>query len=79
MNNEDALPFLSGAGGYWQVIDEVRDLSVIQQQDRLSCGPACAEMLLRSKGITNVSQARIALETGVPVSVPAKGDRPIPT
>ena len=52
MNNEDALPLLSGAGGYWQVIDEVASWRVIQQQDRLSCGPACAEMLLKEKGIT---------------------------
>ena len=67
----EARPLLSGAGGYWQVIDEVASTMVIQQQARLSCGPACAEMLLRSQGITNVSQAVIGRLTGVPVNVPA--------
>ena len=67
----EARPLLSGAGGYWQVIDEVASTMVIQQQDSLSCGPACAEMLLQSQGIINVSQAEIARLTGVPVNVPA--------
>ena len=71
MKEEEARPLLSGAGGYWQVIDEVASKSVIQQQDRLSCGPACAEMVLIDFGITNVSQAVIARLTGVPVNVPA--------
>ena len=71
MKSENGSPLLSGAGGYWQVIDEVASTMVIQQQDRLSCGPACAEMLLRSQGITNVSQAVIGKLTGVPVNVPA--------
>lgn len=71
MKSENGSPLLSGAGGYWQVIDEVASTMVIQQQDRLSCGPACAEMLLRDFGITNVSQAVIARLTGVPVNVPA--------
>lgn len=71
MKSEDGHPLLSGAGGYWQVIDEVASQSVIQQQDRLSCGPACAEMLLRDSGITNITQAVIALQAGVPVNVTA--------
>ncbi len=71
MNNEDESLFLSGAGGYWQIIDEVTDVSVIQQQDAVSCGPACAEMLLRDFGISNVSQEVIAQLTGVPVNVQA--------
>lgn len=58
---------LSGAGGYWPVIDEVASLNVVPQQDRLSCGPACAEMVLKELGIDNVTQALIALETGTPV------------
>jgi ABC-type bacteriocin/lantibiotic exporter with double-glycine peptidase domain len=71
VNSEDDIPFLSGAGGYWQVIDEVTDSWVIQQQDPVSCGPACAEMLLRDFGINNVSQGFIAQLTGVPVNVQA--------
>ena len=38
----EARPLLSGAGGYWQVIDEVASTMVIQQQDSLSYNPACA-------------------------------------
>ncbi|MGK7901393.1 MAG: papain-like cysteine protease family protein [Hormoscilla sp.] len=56
---------LSGAGGNWPVIDEVVDPEVVPQQNDLSCGPACAEMLLRDRSI-NISQAVIASETGVP-------------
>jgi predicted double-glycine peptidase len=41
---------LSGAGGNWRVIDEIVDANVVQQQDNLSCGPACGEMLLRNRG-----------------------------
>jgi filamentous hemagglutinin len=60
---------LCGAGGNWQVIDEVYDLTVIQQQDCLSCGPACAEMLLKALAINDLTQEKIALQTGTPVSV----------
>ncbi|MGK7877137.1 MAG: papain-like cysteine protease family protein [Xenococcaceae cyanobacterium] len=51
-------------------MDEVDDPTVIQQKDRLSCGPACAEMLLRGCGVNDISQELIASETGTPVSVP---------
>ena len=57
---------LSGAGGNWRVIDEVIDLKVVKQQDDLSCGPACAEMLLTDRKI-NINQDIIASQTGVPV------------
>ncbi|MGL5059599.1 MAG: papain-like cysteine protease family protein [Microcoleus sp.] len=60
---------LSGAGGNWQVIDEIPDRTVVQQQDRLSCGPACGEMLLNDRGICGANQSLIATETGVPVSI----------
>ncbi|NJK77471.1 MAG: hypothetical protein HC942_30580 [Microcoleus sp. SU_5_6] len=60
---------LSGAGGNWQVIDEIPDRAVVQQQNRLSCGPACGEMLLSDRGIYNTNQSLIATETGVPVNV----------
>lgn len=60
---------LSGAGGNWQVIDEIADRDVIQQQDKLSCGPACGEMLLRDRGIYGANQSLIAAETGVPVNI----------
>lgn len=41
-----------------------------EQQNRLSCGPACAETLLRERGINNITQAQIAALSGTPVSVP---------
>lgn len=56
------------AGGNWPVIEEKRDLRVIKQQDNLSCGVACGEMLLMAKGINNINQAIITNESGVPVS-----------
>ncbi len=59
---------LAGAGGNWQVIDEIFDPSVVQQQDNLSCGPACGEMLLKDRGINDIDRYIIAAETGVPVS-----------
>ena len=59
---------LSGAGGNWQVIDEIAARDVVQQQDNLSCGPACGEMLLGDRGINGANQSLIAAETGVPVS-----------
>jgi len=64
---------LSGSGGNWQVIDEVVDPNVVKQQDNLSCGPACAEMLLRDRGIYDVTQSIIATETGVPVNTKSLG------
>ncbi len=70
MNTEDSKPELSGAGGNWQVTEETDDRTVIQQQDRLCCGPACAEMLLREQGVINISQKTIAYISGTPVSVP---------
>lgn len=69
MNTEKSKLEFSGAGGNWQVIDEVDDTMVIQQRDRISCGPACAEMLLKSLAINNISQELIASVSGTPVSV----------
>ncbi|MEG4801520.1 papain-like cysteine protease family protein [Microcoleus sp. ARI1-B5] len=60
---------LSGAGGNWQVIDEIADRDVVQQQDKLSSGPACGEMLLGDRGINGANQSLIAAETGVPVNI----------
>jgi len=60
---------ISGAGGNWQVIEEVFDPTVVKQQDSLSCGPACGEMLLKDREINDVDRYIIAAETGVPVDV----------
>ncbi|HIK09204.1 MAG TPA: hypothetical protein IGS52_02875 [Oscillatoriaceae cyanobacterium M33_DOE_052] len=60
---------LSGAGGYWPVINETIDPNVVKQKDKLSCGPACGEMLLKDSGVNNVDQYAIASQTGVPVDV----------
>lgn len=59
---------VSGAGGDWQVIHEVIDRSVVRQRNKLACGIACGEMLLRDRGIEDVDQARLARDTKVPVS-----------
>lgn len=59
---------LSGAGGNWRVIDEIVDANVVQQQDNLSCGPACGEMLLRNRGVNEIDRYAIASESGVPIS-----------
>lgn len=56
------------AGGNWLVVEEKVDLRVVKQQDNLSCGAACGEMLLKEKGITDISQAIIVSESGAPVS-----------
>ncbi len=56
------------AGGNWRIIEEKVDLMVVQQQDTLSCGAACGEMLLKEKGITDINQAIIIKESGAPVS-----------
>ena len=64
------MQYLSGAaGGSWRVIDEVFESNVVLQQDNLSCAPACGEMLLKERGINDITQAAIAAETGVPVDV----------
>jgi filamentous hemagglutinin len=42
---------LFGAGGNWQIIDEISDPNIIRQENDLSCGSACGEMLLKDRGI----------------------------
>jgi Papain-like cysteine protease AvrRpt2 len=70
LKSDDLTPLLSGAGGYWQVIDEVYDPTIVQQQDRFACGPACGEMLLKEYGINHINQTLIANECmEVPVDV----------
>jgi filamentous hemagglutinin len=59
------LENLLGAGGNWQIIDEIIDPNIVRQENDLSCGPACAEMLLKDRGI-NISQTIIASLTGIP-------------
>ena len=56
------------AGGNWRVVEEKFDLRVIKQQDNLSCGAACGEMLLKEKDVTDINQAIIVHESGAPVS-----------
>lgn len=56
------------AGGNWRVIDEKVDMRVVKQQDNLSCGAACGEILLREKGINDIDQARIVKDSGAPAS-----------
>jgi len=65
---------LFGAGGRWPTINEIIDPKVVRQQSNLSCGPACAEMLLREWGITDVTQVTIENLTGVPTSASEVAD-----
>jgi len=59
-------PKFSGSGGNWQVIDEVVDPQVVQQKSDLSCGIACGEMLMKSRGINNINQTVIEELTTIP-------------
>jgi filamentous hemagglutinin len=63
----DTEHLLAGAGGSWPVIGETPDPDVVRQQDSLSCGVACGEMVLRDRGV-RVDQSTVAVEAGgVPV------------
>lgn len=58
---------LAGAGGSWRTIGETPDPDVVRQQDNLSCGAACGEMVLRDRGVRG-DQSAVAVEAGgVPV------------
>jgi len=59
-------PQMVGAGGKWPVSNEIIDPKVVRQHNELYCGPACAEMLLKDRGITNIDQNAIADRSGVP-------------
>lgn len=48
-----------GAGGYWKVIDEKIDASVVKQLTPFSCVAAVGVMLLRHRGITMTQDAVI--------------------
>ncbi len=41
----------AGAGGSWNVLDEVVNPNVVKQITPTSCGAACGEMMLRDRGI----------------------------
>ncbi|MDJ1176839.1 papain-like cysteine protease family protein [Roseofilum capinflatum] len=60
-------PAWAGAGGNWPAIDEVVDARVVRQESEFSCAAACAQMLLRERGI-DVTQAIIEQVTGVPIA-----------
>ena len=69
LNSQNNFPELSGAGGNWPVINEVVDPETVKQQNRICCGPACAEMFLREQGINHLTKATISSATYTPVSV----------
>lgn len=50
-----------GAGGNWNVLDEIVDPNVIKQTAPTGCGGACGEMLLKDRGIF-VSQIELGTE-----------------
>jgi len=69
LSSEKVRPKLRvGAGGNWQVFNEVPDPRVVKQQSEFSCGPACGEMLLRERGV-EITQDIIEQVTGAPVFV----------
>ncbi|WP_436859261.1 cysteine peptidase family C39 domain-containing protein [Citrobacter tructae] len=49
------------AGGNWNVLDEVVDPNVVKQATPTSCGAACAEMMLKDRGIFS-SQVELGTE-----------------
>jgi ABC-type bacteriocin/lantibiotic exporter with double-glycine peptidase domain len=59
---------LVGAGGFWQVLDQKFDESVVKQKTPLSCVSAVGEMLLNLRGI-QLSQDFICDKIGEPASV----------
>jgi hypothetical protein len=60
-----------GAGGYWQVLDECNDPSVVKQFNADACAAACGEMLLRDRISTSIAQQDIAIVAGgVPMEMP---------
>jgi filamentous hemagglutinin len=64
---------LVGAGGFWKVVDEKRDETVVKQKTPLSCVAAVGEMLLESRGIRK-SQELILDKIGEPASVMSLAD-----
>ncbi|USR65793.1 DUF637 domain-containing protein [Providencia stuartii] len=44
-------PVKGGAGGNWNVMNEIVDPTVVKQVTPTSCGAACGEMLLRNRNI----------------------------
>lgn len=56
---------LAGAGGKWQTINELKDSSVSQQENDVSCGAACGKMLLQQRGI-KIEQEQIRALAGSP-------------
>lgn len=62
-----ALSIRIGAGGRWAVFDETLDPNVVKQQSKVSCAPACGEMLFRDRGI-QISQDIIERASFAPIS-----------
>ena len=42
---------LAGAGGKWKTINELKDPTVIEQENEVSCGEACGQMLFKNPGL----------------------------
>lgn len=61
-----ALSIRIGAGGRWPVFDETLAPNVVKQQSKVSCGPACGEMLFRDRGV-KITQEIIEQASYVPI------------
>ncbi len=46
-------------GGYWEAIEEAPHPDAVQQLSPTSCGPACGEMLFKSRGVAGIVQRDI--------------------
>ncbi|PXW43874.1 filamentous hemagglutinin [Erwinia sp. AG740] len=49
--NEIRFSTKAGAGGNWNVLDEIADPNVVKQSTPTGCGGACGEMLLKDRNI----------------------------
>ncbi len=49
-----------GAGGNWQVLDEIAALRVVKQITPTSCGAACGQMLLKDRNIY-IDQSKLGI------------------
>jgi hypothetical protein len=60
---------LSGSGGYWEVLDEWVDPTVIKQFNDDACAAACGEMLLIDRGCQMSQQEIARCAGGVPMEI----------
>jgi ABC-type bacteriocin/lantibiotic exporter with double-glycine peptidase domain len=65
----DSMESKAGAFGNWERRKHKKDPSIVQQTSGTSCVSAVGEMLLRERGINNITQEQILAEIGEPSDV----------